>query len=112
MIGQTATRRQLMAAAKKFGATVQINYESRDGIDIDVLSPDGYHWRCDEVHSLVGHASNETTPRGEVYGDLVSRMMEGLRRCECDEQGCCEWWAGPEKLAAVIATRENLPAVD
>lgn len=79
----TVTLRQLKAAAKKIGATVE---DDKIGLthECRVEAPKGHVWN-DGVHEFVDQAYIPWKPD---YGDLLSRMSYGFSKCE---DPVCEW---------------------
>ena len=79
--------KEIMAAAKKFGAKVE---DDKCGYSHDcrIEAPHRKVWACDGIHELVDSAYIPWKPD---YDSLLSRMNHGLEDCTDPD---CEWCEG------------------
>ena len=72
-----------------FGGKFEVNVDGPEVIDVEADAPDGYVWKCDELHFLVGH--DEHGPRRDVWQDMLDRMSWGVEVCPFGTCDCCGW---------------------
>jgi hypothetical protein len=58
-----------------------------DGFRAEAIAPPGHIWSSDHLHCLVGWFE-DGEPIGEVWADLMERVVMGVEPCE-DQN--CDW---------------------
>ena len=77
---QGTPKQKVLLLAKELGADIE-TYKTEDGMQIDVIAPEGYRW-SGGPGVLCARYAGTWGPANEAWSDIHERMMFGLEEDE------------------------------